>query len=112
MVVRRRGEGFPLFDSRLEKLKGALAKKSVSHDEFVAKGHNHVSVVLALRLDKERSGWRAWSIGFVLRLLKSSLGTRIWFDAQTLHYSGHSLILLVQPPINSFSDTCIYTSLS
>ncbi|PBL04339.1 hypothetical protein ARMGADRAFT_1022774 [Armillaria gallica] len=39
---------FPCLTPALEKFKGAMVKKGVSYDEFIAKGHNHVSVVLAL----------------------------------------------------------------
>ncbi len=38
----------PCLDPAMEKFGEALKAKGVSYDEFVAKGHNHVSLVFAL----------------------------------------------------------------
>ncbi|KAK0222850.1 hypothetical protein EDD85DRAFT_246421 [Armillaria nabsnona] len=52
---------FPCLMLALEKFEGALAKQGVSYDEFVAKGHNHVNVVLAL----ETGQGEEWAEGVV-----------------------------------------------
>ncbi|PBK67814.1 hypothetical protein ARMSODRAFT_301852 [Armillaria solidipes] len=52
---------FPCLTPALEKFKEALTKKGVLFDEFVAKGHNHVSVILAL----ETGQGEEWAEGVV-----------------------------------------------
>ncbi|KAK0204387.1 Alpha/Beta hydrolase protein [Desarmillaria ectypa] len=52
---------FPCLTPALEKFREALRKKGVSYNEFVAKGHNHVSVVLAL----ETGQGEEWAEGVV-----------------------------------------------
>ncbi|KAK0470293.1 Alpha/Beta hydrolase protein [Desarmillaria tabescens] len=52
---------FPCLTPALEKFKEALTKKGISYDEFIAKGHNHVSPVLAL----ETGQGEQWAEGVV-----------------------------------------------
>ncbi|KAK0444052.1 hypothetical protein EV421DRAFT_486570 [Armillaria borealis] len=87
---------FPCLTPALEKFKEVLTKKGVLFDEFVAKVITMLVLFLHLKLGKERSGRRVWLIGFVLRLLSSSLGARVRLmreDCIPL-YNGHSLILV------------------